>query len=157
MDYTSNVSIGEEVIVKKADSEKEKQDARSVRSKVFIDEQNVPAELEYDLHDEDPATVHLVAYAGNKPAGAARMRQTEKAIGKAERVAVLKEARGRGIGALLMREMENWAKEAGIDKIKLNAQLHAENFYSQLGYKKVGDPFLEANIEHIAMVKNLME
>lgn len=155
MDNTPDISIREKVKVQQAQTIEEKKDAFAVRTKVFIDEQNVPPDLEYDEHDESNATLHFVAYRGDSPVGAARLREYAPHIGKAERVAVLKEARGLGIGAELMNQLSKKAMDLGFHKIKLNAQLQAEPFYRQLGYERKGDVFLEAGIEHIAMEKEL--
>ena len=157
MDNPSNLPIREKVetTVKVVQTEEEKQHSRSVRSQVFIDEQKVPPGLEYDAYDEDPQTVHFIAYANGVPQGAARLRPFTPACGKVERVAVLKEARGLGLGALLMKAVEDQAISRGFSSMKLNAQLHAEPFYRRIGYTPIGNVFMEADIEHIAMEKKL--
>jgi predicted GNAT family N-acyltransferase len=137
-------------------SEKEKADALAVRRLVFVEEQQVPEELEIDEHDEqDSATVHFVAYAGDKPVGASRLRPYAPGVGKVERVAVLGSERGTGLGRQIMLAMEETARQQGFTKLKLNAQTHAQRFYEKLGYTPVGDVFDEAGIEHIAMEKTL--
>ncbi len=137
-------------------TEQEKKDALSVRRIVFIEEQQVPEDLEIDEHDgDDPATIHFVAYAGDKPVGASRLRTYAPGVGKVERVAVLGSERGTGLGRQIMVMMEETAREMGFQKLKLNAQTHAQRFYEKLGYTPVGDVFDEAGIEHIAMEKNL--
>ncbi|MEW9667470.1 GNAT family N-acetyltransferase [Ammoniphilus sp. 3BR4] len=157
MDNPSNLPLGEKIIasVRAVKTPEEKDHARSVRKQVFIEEQNVPPELEYDAHDEDPQTVHFIAYSNGIPQGAARLRPYSSNSGKIERVAVLKEARGQGIGALLMVAIEEQAVRRGFNSLKLNAQLHAEPFYRRIGYSPIGNVFLEADIEHIAMEKEL--
>lgn len=155
MDNTSDLSIRQKIRVQQANNMQEKKDAFAVRTKVFIDEQRVPSDLEYDEHDESSGTIHFVAYHLDQPVGAARLREYTPKVGKAERVAVISEVRGLGIGAELMNKLTTKAKELGFQKIKLNAQLHAEPFYKQLGYAQIGDVFLEADIEHIAMEKEL--
>lgn len=155
MDHTPNLSIRQEIKVQEAKTKQEKKDAFTVRTKVFIDEQNVPSDLEYDEHDESNTTVHFVAYQEDAPVGAARLRQYAPNTGKAERVAVLQEARGLGIGAELMNKLTKKARDLGYNKIKLNAQLHAEPFYVRLGFVRKGNVFMEADIEHIAMEKEL--
>jgi len=137
-------------------SEKEMADALSVRRAVFIEEQEVPEDLEIDEHDApDSGTVHFVAYDGNTPVGASRLRPYAPGVGKIERVAVMKTERGTGLGRLIMQAMEAKAREQNYDALKLNAQTHAQRFYEKLGYEPQGDVFDEAGIEHIAMVRKL--
>ncbi|RXT14964.1 GNAT family N-acetyltransferase [Ammoniphilus sp. CFH 90114] len=156
MDHSSNLSLREKVTVKKVSTAEEKEHCRAVRSLVFVEEQNVPAELEYDALDEVKQTLHFVAYFKNLPQGAARLRPYSSLhVGKVERVAVLKEARGQGIGALLMNALEDQARKENFHTLLINAQLHAAPFYQRLGYTPVGEVFLEANIEHISMEKKL--
>lgn len=137
-------------------NEREKRDALSVRRIVFIEEQQVPEEIEIDEHDDDATeTIHFVAYSDGKPVGAARLRPYAPGVGKVERVAVHASERGTGLGRQIMLAMEETAREKGFAKLKLNAQTHAQRFYEKLGYVPVGDLFHEAGIEHIAMEKSL--
>ncbi len=137
-------------------SEKEMADALSVRRLVFIEEQEVPEDLEIDEHDEaNSGTIHFVAYAGETPVGASRLRPYAPGVGKVERVAVSKTERGTGLGRQIMLEMEDAARKQNFETLKLNAQTHAKRFYEKLGYEPHGDVFDEAGIEHIAMVKSL--
>jgi predicted GNAT family N-acyltransferase len=142
--------------IRQVESEKELQDALSVRRIVFIDEQQVPEDLEIDEHDTNASpTVHFVAYDGEQPVGAGRLRPYAPGVGKVERVAVLASERGTGLGRQIMLLMEESARTQGFDKLKLNAQCHAQAFYEKLGYIPVGDVFDEAGIPHIAMEKSL--
>lgn len=137
-------------------SEKEMADAMSVRKIVFIEEQEVPEDLEIDEHDTPGSgTIHFVAYRGEEPVGASRLRPYAPGVGKVERVAVNKTERGTGLGRQIMLAMEESAKKHGFHTLKLNAQTHAQRFYEKLGYEPHGDVFDEAGIEHIAMVKSL--
>ncbi|MFD2369241.1 GNAT family N-acetyltransferase [Brevibacillus sp. GCM10020057] len=137
-------------------TEKEMADALSVRRAVFIEEQQVPEELEIDEHDAaSSGTIHFVAYDGQTPVGASRLRPYAPGVGKIERVAVQKTERGTGLGRLIMQAMEEVAREQNYETLKLNAQTHAQRFYEKLGYEPHGDVFDEAGIEHIAMVKKL--
>lgn len=137
-------------------SEKEMADALSVRRAVFIEEQEVPEELEIDEHDAaSSGTIHFVAYDGHSPVGASRLRPYAPGVGKVERVAVRKTERGTGLGRLIMQAMEEVAREHNYAMLKLNAQTHAQRFYEKLGYEPHGDVFDEAGIEHIAMLKKL--
>ncbi|KQL43891.1 acetyltransferase [Brevibacillus choshinensis] len=143
-------------LIQTVQSEKEMADALSVRRLVFIEEQEVPADLEIDEHDEaNSGTTHFVAYAGETPVGASRLRPYAPGVGKVERVAVNKTERGTGLGRLIMLAMEENAHKQNYETLKLNAQTHAQRFYEKLGYEPHGDVFDEAGIEHIAMVKAL--
>ena len=124
-------------------------DIRFVRNKVFILEQLIPIEIEID--GKDNSCIHFVAYKSGSPVGTARMGKD----GKIGRVAVIKEFRKFGIGKLLMQEIENVAVAIGINKIFFNAQLSAKPFYDKIGYKSIGEIFIEANIDHIYMEKKL--
>ena len=124
-----------------------------IRKEVFIIEQQVPIEEEYD--ELDNTAIQFIVYDGNNPLAAARFRMVDNK-GKVERVCVLKEYRNKGGGRLIMKTIEEYAKcNTSVTKLVLNAQLTAIPFYKQLGYTSYGDIFLDANIEHIAMIKEL--
>lgn len=118
----------------------------SIRGRVFILEQNVPWEDEYD--NNDYTAVLFNAYEGDKIIGTTRL-----FAGKLGRVAVLKEYRGQGIGKALVDAAEAEAKAQGLNKIKLASQLEAIPFYEKLGYEIYGDVFLDAGIPHRNMKK----
>ena len=142
--------------IQSVNNEKEMADALSVRKAVFIVEQEVPADLEIDEHDEaNSGTIHFVVYKEEQPVGASRLRTYAPGVGKIERVAVLHSERGTGLGRQIMIAMEEKAQDQGYETLKLNAQTHAQRFYEKLGYEAYGDIFDDAGIEHIAMVKNL--
>ena len=134
-------------------------DAHTVRRAVFIDEQGVSEAEEMDGLDGE--TTHVVAYvatgndAGPKPVGTARLRTPEPAVGKPERVAVMKPHRGNGVGRQLMEEIEADARDQGCTRLKLHAQTTVEGFYRKLGYETTSNEFMEANIPHVKMEKSL--
>lgn len=142
--------------IRVARSEAEKEDAFTVRRVVFIEEQQVPEEIEMDHFDErNSPTVHFVATKGTEPVGAARLRTYAEGVGKVERVAVKASERGTGLGRAIMEVLEQTARDHGYAKLKLNAQCHAQHFYEKLGYAQIGEIFVEAGIDHIAMEKKL--
>ncbi|WP_429843935.1 GNAT family N-acetyltransferase [Brevibacillus sp. FIR094] len=144
--------------IQRVTTEQELADALSVRRAVFIEEQEVPEELEIDEHDTlHGGTIHFVAYRDGKPVGASRVRNYAPGVGKIERVAVAKTERGTGLGRQIMLAIEELAKQHGYDSLKLNAQTQAQRFYEKLGYEPFGDLFDDAGIEHIAMVKSIRE
>lgn len=133
-------------------NEEELKDAFSVRKQVFVDEQNVSAEEEYDEYDD--TAKHVVLYDGDVPVGAGRFRIVD-GIGKMERICVLSSHRQKGAGKIIMDTLEALAKEEALPKLKLHAQTHAEPFYNKLGYETISDVFLEADIPHVVMIKKL--
>lgn len=139
--------------VKLVSTQQELDDAFSIRKKVFIEEQKVPAEEEIDQYEDD--CVHFVLYNGeNQPSGAGRFRVVD-GYGKVERICVLKDQRKTGAGKAIMNAIEKYAQENGLQKLKLNAQTHAIPFYSGLGYDTVSEEFLDAGIPHKTMVKSI--
>jgi predicted GNAT family N-acyltransferase len=140
------------VTVKIVKTQKELEDAYSVRKTVFVDEQDVPLEEEIDAY-EDKAE-HFVMYLEGSPIAAGRFRFVD-GYGKVERICVLKEARKTGAGKAIMNAIEKYALEKDIHKLKLNAQTHAIPFYAGLDYKIVSEEFMDAGIPHKTMLKEL--
>lgn len=126
-----------------------------IRTRVFVEEQAVPPELERDEHDE--TAVHLLATLDGRPVGTARVRIVEGDTAKIERVAVLRECRGTGIGRALMSVLEAEGRRMGARKAKLGAQTHAIPFYEKVGYEAYGPEFDDAGIPHRWMEKALRE
>lgn len=160
-----------DVRVEVADTESRRADAFTVRRTVFVDEQDVAEELEWDEWDDHDATTHFVAYlAGEaagasdaRPVGAARLRPktvddqgaaTPSSPGKVERVAVLASHRDAGVGRALMDVLEAHGRDRGFDAFVLHSQTQAAPFYARLGYERVGDEFDEAGIPHVEMRKD---
>lgn len=138
--------------VKVVENEQELNDAYTVRKTVFIEEQHVPEDEEIDQYESD--AIHFVLYHEGTPIGAGRFRILD-GCGKVERICVLKEARNHGAGREIMAGIEQFAKQHGINKLKLNAQTHAIPFYAGLGYEVVSEEFIDAGIPHKAMVKTI--
>ncbi|MBD8067484.1 GNAT family N-acetyltransferase [Bacillus sp. PS06] len=127
-------------------------DAYTVRHEVFVNEQQVPADIEIDEFEN--TSTHVVLYDKNHPVGAGRFRVID-GVGKAERICVLPSHRKLGAGRIIMKKIEEVAKENKLHKLKLNAQTHAEPFYLQLGYQTVSDVFMDAGIPHVTMTKEI--
>lgn len=131
-------------------------DGKHIRRQVFVYEQNVPEHIDFD--ELDVACTHFIAFNDDGDIiGTARSYPYDMLTMKVERVAVLKEWRGKGAGAKLMEAAETHARGAGYRNIRLHAQAHAVPFYDSLGYVPTGDSFVEANILHIAMQKRLVD
>ena len=124
----------------------------AVRIEVFVRGQNVPMELERDEFDD--TAEHIVAEDENgRILGTARLRYMD-GIAKIERVAVLEEARGKGIGRGIMAFIiEKAAQKGDIAKLKLGSQTHAMAFYAALGFEAVSWEYMDAGIPHRDMVK----
>lgn len=131
-----------------AKTQKEIIDNMLVRGYVFIIEQEIDWEIEYDGLDDQ--CILFTAYKDDKAVGAARLYNN-----KVGRVATLKEFRKQGIGKLIMEVIEKYAKDNKMPYIKLHAQLYVKDFYEHLGYKVEGEIFQEAEIDHILMKKEL--
>ena len=124
--------------------------ARPVRERVFIEEQKVPRELEWD--DWDETSDHAVALdAGGDPIGTARLLPT----GRIGRMAVLKEWRRRGVGGALLRAMLERARTRSMACAVLHAQTQAAGFYRRFGFSERGEEFEEAGIPHVEMTLEL--
>lgn len=122
--------------------------------KVFVEEQNVPAEEEVDGYEE--TCTHFVLYDDSGEAvGTVRYRPLEGGMIKVERMAVLKTHRGRQYGYDLMEAVHQHARSAGFLTTKLGAQVHAIPFYEKLGYSVSSDEFDDAGIPHKYMTREL--
>jgi len=119
----------------------------AVRHAVFVIEQQVPEDEEWDAADAQCS--HVLALSGNVPIGTGRLDRN----GKIGRMAVLKQWRGRDVGKRIMQELLDMAREQGFERVYLNAQITARSFYERFGFIAVGELFQEANIEHVRMEK----
>ncbi len=122
---------------------------RDIRGAVFIDEQRVPVELEWDEFDDESR--HWLASIDRRPVGTARLLRS----GQIGRMAVLREFRGRGIGATLLSAVIDAAAAEGRRELFLHAQTHALAFYRRFDFIEVGPEFMEAGIAHRIMRRTL--
>jgi len=117
-----------------------------VREEVFIKEQHVPVELEWD--GLDASARHLLALnAAGEAIGCARL----PGDGSIGRMAVLKQWRGTGVGTALLKKAVEQYQQQGIAAITLSAQVHAIHFYEKAGFKVCSAPYLDAGILHVDM------
>jgi len=120
----------------------------AIRTKVFVEEQGVPVNLEWDGLDEH--AYHVLAFAADgTPIGTGRLLQ-DAHIG---RMAVLKEWRRRGVGSAMLDLLLVAANKMGYGEVKLNAQTRVLNFYVRKGFVPQGEEFMDAGIPHIAMTR----
>ncbi len=140
------MSTGPGFRVETVEYERALPDLRSVRETVFVREQNVPLDLEWD--DLDPLCRHVLARdAEGRPIGTGRLTPEHK-IG---RMAVLADWRGRGVGDALLLALIDEARRAGWRAVSLHAQVSAIGFYVRHGFLPCDAPFVEAGIDHQAM------
>lgn len=124
-----------------------------IRRAVFVQEQGVPEVDEWD--GKDAAAFHFMAIDRTSGDAVATARLLPQ--GKLTRMAVLREWRGRGVGSQLLQFAEKHARSLTLDRLYLDAQLSAKNFYLAHGYQTGGDTFMDAGIVHIAMEKCLLD
>lgn len=135
--------------IRQIQSSKELYKCFKIRTIVFVEEQKVPAVEEIDEFEDESS--HYVLIVDGKIVGTARTRIIDN-YGKIQRVAILKEYRGKGFGKLLMEKMiKDLKQNKSLDYIKLGAQCCAQKFYEKLGFKAYGDIFDDAGIPHINM------
>ena len=119
-----------------------------IREIVFIKGQNVPKRMERDKFDN--SSKHIIAISKNKPIGCARIRFVHGKA-KLERIAVLKNYRGKGFGKMIVNYMINYCKNKNIKDVVMNSQYYLKDYYRKFWFKPVGKPFMEAGIKHIKM------
>lgn len=129
-------------------------DAATVRTEVFVHEQKIPMELEWD--EADQTALHAVAYnALGQAIGTARLLEHTPKTAKVGRMAVKRVLRGSSIGSDLLRVLTDLARQRGYHEIVLHAQRSAQGFYARAGFMVRGEPFNEVDIPHIEMSKSL--
>jgi len=134
-----------EIALRLVDWAREADPLRDVRRRVFIEEQHVPEELEWD--DLDARCIHALASADGKLVGTGRLTPD----GYIGRMAVLPDWRGRAIGARLLRTLMDIARERGDAVCRLHAQTSAMPFYEKFGFQPEGEEFMDAGIPHRTM------
>jgi predicted GNAT family N-acyltransferase len=127
----------------------DKNSLSQIRHRVFVEEQKVPEDLEWDEFDESSA--HFLVTIKDQAIACARLKND----GQIGRMAVLAEYRNRGIGYQLLQYVIQYAAENEFKKLYLHAQLDAIAFYEKQGFTAKGDIFYEANIPHREMLRNL--
>jgi predicted GNAT family N-acyltransferase len=128
----------------------EREACRSMREQVFVVEQNVPREDEWDALDATSHHVLARDLAGN-PIGTGRL-TPERKIG---RMAVLREWRGRHVGEAILQRLLEQARALNYAVVEMHAQTHAVPFYEKFGFEKFGDEFEECAIKHYPMRREL--
>ena len=142
MNYTKTITNEEQLKI-----------AFDIRKEVFVKEQGVPLQDEFDEFDQlGDRCGHILVYYNEQAVGTGRLRIVEE-YGKLERICLLEEYRKLGLGKVIVQALEEIAKEKGIKKVKLHGQTHAEGFYHNLGYETASEIFMEDGIPHVLMTK----
>lgn len=131
-----------------ADWSTDKASIKFIRLRVFVEEQKVPEELEWDEHDK--TALHCLAKINGEAVATGRL-QTDGQLG---RMAVLKPFRKLGIGTEVLKFLIKQQKLISDSSIIIHAQKHAINFYKKFGFVKQGDEYNEAGIPHYTMILN---
>lgn len=125
--------------------------AKFIRETVFVEEQGFKEEFD----TTDNISTHLVAYDGDKAAATCRFYQDDDGNYFLGRLAVLKEYRGKGVGAQLVNKAEECIMIRGGKELKLHSQLRAKPFYEKIGYNSFGEVDYDEDCKHIWMKKKL--
>lgn len=134
--------------IKKVNNKDDLEKVIEIRKNVFIKEQNVPLDIEIDGLDSEAE--HFIVYLDDEPIGCARVR-VDNRIAKLERIAIIKRYRGKGFGKKLTKFLINYCREKNFNEIFLHSQTNVTEFYEKIGFKVRGEPFFEADIEHMEM------
>ncbi|MEH6958012.1 GNAT family N-acetyltransferase [Neobacillus drentensis] len=135
--------------------DKELKVAFAIRKEIFVKEQGVPLEDEFDQFDTlDGICEHILVHYNEQPVGTGRIRFIN-GVGKLERICILEPYRKFGLGKIIIKALEEIAEEQGASQVKLHGQTQAEGFYKKLGYLTSSDIFMEDGIPHILMLKEL--
>lgn len=129
-------------------------DAAALRTAVFVEEQRIPAEMEWD--EADAGAVHAVAYNRlGRPVATGRLLQASEGVARVGRMAVHQVLRGTGLGRQVLQALAEAAVRRGDTRVLLHAQRTAVPFYARLGFEPQGQPFEEAGIPHVEMAARL--
>ncbi|SMQ72876.1 Predicted N-acyltransferase, GNAT family [Bacillus sp. OV166] len=129
--------------------------AFAIRKEVFVKEQGVPLEDEFDQFDTlSGLCEHILVHYKEQPVGTGRIRFID-GVGKLERICILEPYRKFGLGKIIIKALEEIAEERGASQVKLHGQTQAEGFYKKLGYRTSSSIFMEDSIPHILMLKEL--
>ena len=145
--------MSEDLTIKLVETEAEFQGAVEVRMRVFVQEQQIPAEEELD--EADNTAIHAVALCQGRIIGAGRLILRDDGWAQIGRMAVDGDFRRQGTGGRILLFLEEEARARGCRRSLLHAQEYVKNFYAQHGYREHGDIFLEVDIPHVEMRKLL--
>ena len=140
------------IIVREVSSPVEMEEVFQIRDEVFVHEQELTNDARFD--PDDRRSVHYLAYYGGEPVGTGRLTMINREAQVAW-VAVRKQYRKYGVGKAVMLAILERARDEDADYVVLNAQSHALEFYSRLGFESLGHEFRMAGIPHQVMMLGL--
>ena len=149
IDRSMNTESGYRTAI--VDWQEHEQAIRAIRRAVFVVEQGVCEELEFDSRDS--RYTYALAFAADGSAIATGRLQGDGRMGRIGRMAVLKLWRGRGVGRAILKLLLETAAQRGLEVVSLHAQVRAKSFYAEQGFVECGEIFMEAGIEHITMTR----
>lgn len=126
---------------------------KAIRDEVFIKEQRIPEEIEYN--EDEALYTHFCFYHNNKPFACTRMMSGKDNVVKIKSIAILKEYRGKGHSRKLIEYVEDVAKKRGNKRAEVNAPAESKVFFESLGYKREGQDFMFCDKPYIKMLKRL--
>ncbi|RKD24448.1 GNAT family N-acetyltransferase [Ammoniphilus oxalaticus] len=139
--------------VNRVTTKQQLEDAFAIRRTVFVEEQGVALEVEFDQHEAEAE--HILVYSDERqPIGTGRVRAI-KDQAKLERICILAPYRKHGLGKVIIETLEQIAREQGFTKALIHGQTQAEGFYRKLGYVTNSEVFMEDGIPHVALTKQL--
>ncbi|WP_423190199.1 GNAT family N-acetyltransferase [Alkalibacterium sp. f15] len=125
-----------------------------IRMQVFVMERDIPLKVEFDSEDHDEM-IYVVIYDGEKPVATGRHKQIDSDTIRPGRVAVLKEYRKKGLGELVVKELEALGKKQGCTTSVIHGELSAAGFYEKLGYTRESDIYYEDGVPCVTLKKSL--
>lgn len=143
----------DDVEVKLVESEKDLEAAIAVRFRVFVNEQSIPPEEELD--EADATATHAIAVCRGEVVGTGRLVWGDDGDARIGRMAVDVPWRKKGVGGQILKFLEACARSQGLTHAVLHAQEYVKNFYATHGYQQHGGTFLEVDIPHVEMRKDL--
>jgi predicted GNAT family N-acyltransferase len=138
-------------VIRIADTPDDQLKVMVVRGIVFVEEQAVDWEGEFDRYEA--SSIHVLGEVGGQPAAAGRLRLLTDGWAKFERIAVRPRWRGQGLGRSMVIFLLEEAQRRGITRFRLHAQTYLEDFYAGYGFVRQGEVFDECGIDHILMTR----
>ena len=143
----------DELSYKLVTSDSELEGAFEVRRRVFVEEQDIPEDIELD--EQDKEALHMVVKDGDRVIGTARVLFLPTGLAKLERMAILQPFRRRGIGSRIISFLTEELRNRQVEQLVLHAQYAVVAFYKSCGFEETGPPFLEVGIKHIKMQRQI--
>ena len=143
----------DDLTIKLVETEAEMEGALGVRFRVFVGEQQVP--MEDELDETDATATHAIAVYQGTVVGTGRLVWGDAGSAHIGRMAVDAQWRRKGVGGEILKFLEDSARQQGLTRSVLHAQEYVKSFYAAHGYQQHGDTFLEVDIPHVEMRKEL--